>query len=132
MRAAQYAGISIERSSMTAYLLMLLKPWHLLELVGSSAALQPPNSFEPSMHHRIGLPWLMWSPMILLTQRRSYALRAAQAAEAAQAAQSAADAAWRAAERQAAAFRIAHQDATSRRDWDLQRPDALRLDTPAR
>lgn len=61
---------------------------------------------------------------------RMYALRAQHAAEAAQAAQAAVDAAWHEAERKVAAFRAAEQAAASRREWDLQRPDAVRLDSP--
>lgn len=47
-------------------------------------------------------------------------------------AQASAAAAWHSAERQVAAYRAAEQAAATRREWDLQRPDALRISSPAR
>ncbi len=63
---------------------------------------------------------------------RIFAERAKHAADAAERAQQEASAAWHAAERRAAEFRVTQQLAKNRREWELNRPDALRLSSPAR
>lgn len=67
-----------------------------------------------------------------VTCTRIFEERAKHAAEAAERAQQEANAAWHAAERKAAEFRVTQQLARSRREWELNRPDALSLSSPAR
>lgn len=76
----------------------------------------------------------MWVALIAthLLLSRQFDENAKRAADAAERAQQQANAAWHAAERKAAEFRFQHQQPQSRREWDINRPDALRQSHPAR